>query len=366
MLLDADHKYLVALNHFPKFGPRRLKKLQAHFPDWRSAFFGKTIDLRAAGLEENLVNEFTVARININPDALMEKLAKENIQIVALGQKNYPKLLTEIYSPPALLYFRGRLNGENEYSIAIIGSRKYTSYGQQATAQIARDLAGAHFTIVSGLALGIDAIAHEATLSAHGRTIAVLGSGLDRQSIYPSANRYLADKIIASDGAVVSEFPLGTPPLRHHFPQRNRIIAGLSLGTVVIEASDKSGALITAQYALDQNREVFALPGSIYSSQSIGPNKLIKQGAKPITGAHDIIETLDLAQVANFIENKKIIPDSMEEKAIITNLTHEPTHINDIIHLTGLDTSLINSTLIIMEMKGMIKNLGGMKYVLAH
>lgn len=366
MFTSADLKYLVALSHFPKFGPQRLKKLQTRFPDWQSAFLASAADLQAAGLEENLANEFLAARININPDVLMEKLAKENIQILTLGQKNYPKLLAEIYSPPILLYFRGRLTGKNEYNIAIIGSRKYTSYGQQAAAQIARDLAEARFTIVSGLALGIDAIAHEATLSAHGRTIAVLGSGLDRQSIYPSANRYLADKIVAADGAVISEFPLGTPPLKHHFPQRNRIIAGLSLGTVVIEASDKSGALITAQYALDQNREVFALPGSIYSSQSIGPNKLIKQGAKTITSAHDIIETLDLAQVANFIENKKIIPESAEETAIITHLTHEPIHINDIIRLTGLDTSLINSTLVIMEMKGMIKNLGGMKYVLAH
>ncbi|MFH1979845.1 MAG: DNA-processing protein DprA, partial [Patescibacteria group bacterium] len=183
--------------------------------------------------------------------------------------------------------------------------------------------------------------------------------------IYPSVNRYLADKIIDSGGAIISEFPPGTLPLKYNFPQRNRIISGLSLGTLVIEAGEKSGALITAFCSLEQNREVFALPGSIYSPGSYGPNKLIKQGANAIVNANDIIETLNLTQATAYIQNKKIIPESKEEEKIIALLSHEPVYIDSIIQSTNMPASTVNSALTVMEMKGMIKNLGGMQYVLA-
>lgn len=361
---ENDLPYLLALSNFSKFGPVRLKKIKAFFPDWKTAFSAGSTDFRQAGIEDNIITEFFAIKPSLDPEKLWQDVLKENIYILTPDDNGYPPLLQEIYNPPAILYCRGNIDLQSQTNIAIIGSRKFTAYGQQAATQIARDLAQSNLTIVSGLALGIDAAAHSATLEVNGRTIAVLGSGLDRQSIYPSANRYLADKIVAGGGTVISEFPLGTPPLKYHFPQRNRIIAGLSIGTVVIEAQEKSGALITAQLALDQNREVFALPGSIYSPQSAGPNKLIKQGARPITSAHDIIETLDLAQITKLIKNKKIIPESAEEEKIISRLSYEPTHVNEIVQMTGLDTSLINSTLVLMEMKGMVKNLGGMKYIL--
>jgi DNA processing protein len=362
-------KYWVALNNFPKFGPIRFKKLLGHFSSkdktLKNAFTAKPLELIKAGIETNIAEEFVAARNNIHPEELIAKLEKENIKILTIIDEAYPKLLTEIYNPPALLYYRGVLDLQDDFSLAIVGTRKYTSYGQQAVENITKDLVRNNITIISGLALGIDALAHLATLEAGGKTIAVLGSGLDRQSLYPSQNRYLADKIVSAGGAVISEFPLGTAPLKYNFPQRNRIISGLSLGTLVIEAAEKSGALITATYALEQNREVFAVPGNIFSCVSAGPNKLIKDGAKPIVSALDIIEALNLTQATSYLDNKKILPESEEEKKIIAKLSFEPIHIDELVRLTRLDTATANSTLVIMEMKGMVKNLGSMNYILS-
>lgn len=360
-----DLKYWVGLNNFSKFGPIRFKRIRQYFPDLENAFKANLNELKQAGIEEKIAEEFITARLSINPDKLMEKIIKQSIKVITVEDKNYPKLLAEIYDQPPLLYCRGELTIADEFALAVVGSRKYSNYGRQATEQLVKDLSANNLTIVSGLAIGIDALAHEATLSSHGRTIAVLGSGLDRENIYPSQNRYLADKIIASGGAIISEFPLGSLPLKHHFPQRNRLISGLSLGVLVIEAGIKSGSLITARQGLEQNREVFAVPGNIYSPNSEGTNYLIKQGAKLVSSANDIIEALNLTQVASYIDNKKIIPDSFEEEKILTVLTYEPMHVDELIRLTKLDTATINSTLVIMEMKGVIKNLGSMQYVLA-
>lgn len=357
--------YLIALHHFPKFGPQRIMRLKKHFSSLEQAFNAKAPELQKARIEENIANEFVSARQNINPEAIMEKIIKERIKILTLDSQNYPRLLKEIYSPPPLLYYKGVLEQNNDFNIAIVGTRKFTSYGKQATEDIAGQLAKNGLTIVSGLALGIDTLAHSACLNAGGITIVVLGTGIDAQSIYPSTNRYLAEKIIASGGAVISEFPLETQPLRFNFPQRNRIISGLSLATLVIEAGEKSGALITAGFACEQNRDVFAVPGSIYSPVSVGPNNLIKQGAKPITAAADIMEALDLKNISAYIDNKKIIGDTQEEEIILRHLSFETCYIDELIRLTGLGAAAISSTLTIMEMKGMVKNLGGMQYVLA-
>ena len=358
-------KYWVALNNFTKFGPVRFKKLRKYFPDLKSAFSASVAQLVQAGIENNIVEEFVAVRPAIEPDKLMEKLDREEIKVVTQEDELFPKLLAQIYDPPPLLYFRGEFKQQDEYAIAVVGARKYSNYGRQVAEQIVKDLANNNLTIVSGLALGIDSIAHQAALAVNGRTIAVLGSGLDRQNIYPTQNRYLADKIVASGGVIFSEFPLGTLPLKHHFPQRNRLISGLSLASLIIEAGEKSGSLITATHALEQNREVFAVPGNIYSPLSVGANNLIKLGAKVITCANDIIEALNLVQVASYIENKKIIPESAEEEKILTILNYEPKHIDELVRLTKLNTSVINSTLTIMEMKGKVKNLGGMQYVKA-
>jgi len=360
-----DLKYWLALGQFYKFGPVKFKKLKNYFPDMASAFKATAKEMLAAGLDEKTAEEFIIFRRQIEPDKLIEDLAREKIKVLTIDQPAYPKLLKQIYDPPGLIYYRGDPEAFTGFALAVVGTRKFTPYGQQVAEKLVKELALNNLTIVSGLAMGIDALAHSAALQAGGKTIAVLGSGLDQQNIYPSQNRYLSDKIQASGGLIMSEYPIGTLPLKHHFPQRNRLISGLSHATLVIEAGEKSGALITAMHALEQNREVFAIPGSIYSQSSAGTNSLIKLGAKLIAGARDIIESLNLTAAAAYIENKKIIPESAEEELILKQLSYEPVHVDELKNLTRLDTSVINSTLTLMEMKGIVKNLGGMNYVLA-
>ncbi len=360
-----NKKYCLGLSSFSKFGPAKFKKLNKHFQNFKEAFLASQEELIRAGIESNIVDEFISFRNELDLNKLIEITEKENIKIITLQDKNYPKLLSEIHNPPPIIYYKGNIDLNNDFLLSIVGTRKYSQYGKQAASEISLELAKNKITIVSGMALGIDSISHHSCLEAGGKTIAVLGSGLDYQSIYPSSNRGLAEKIIDFGGAIISEFPPGTKPLKYHFPQRNRIISGLSLGTIVIEAGIKSGSLITAYLALEQNREVFALPGSIYSPNSAGTNKLIKQGARPITSIQDILDTLNFNEIAKEIKPKKIIGENDIEQKIIDNLSYEAIHIDEIARLTKLDTSTINSTLIIMEMKGMVKNLGGMQYVLS-
>lgn len=358
-------KYWLALSQFYKFGPVKFKKIKKYFPTMEAAFKAPLGELLKAGIDEKTAEEFIIFKHQVEPDRLLDDLNKEKIKILTIDNPAYPKLLKQIYDFPLLIYYRGDLEAASEFSLAIVGTRKFTPYGQQVTEKITKELVANNLAIVSGLAFGIDTLAHSAAVEAGGRTIAVLGSGLDRQSIYPSQNRYLADKIEAHGGLILTEYPLGAQPLRHHFPQRNRLISGLSLATLVIEAAEKSGAIITAMHALDQNRDVFAIPGNIYSPYSSGTNSLIKLGAKLISGAQDIIEALDLANAVAYTEAKKVIPESAEEELILAKLNYDPVHVDELVRLTKLDTSIINSTLTLMEMKGIIKNLGGMQYVLA-
>ena len=214
------------------------------------------------------------------------------MQTINLKHKNYPQLLKEIYDPPEKLYLLGKLKSKEKYPLAVVGTRRISSYGRQITMSLVKALSQAGLTIISGLALGTDGLAHQTALDVSGRTIAVLGSGLD--IIYPSAHKKLAQEIIKSGGAVVSEYPLNTRPSKWTFPARNRIVAGMCLGTLVIEAPKRSGALITARFALEQGREVFAVPGSIYTENSAGCHILIKMGAKPVTKPEDILESFNL------------------------------------------------------------------------
>ncbi len=360
-----NKKYCIGLSCFPKFGPIRFKKITKYFSNFQEAFLAPAEELIKAGIEKNVAEEFISFRNDIELESIIEILKKEKIKIITLQDNDYPKLLSEIYNPPPVLYYKGDLNLKKDFTLAIVGTRKHSNYGQQAASTFSQELAQNNITIVSGMALGIDSISHHACLEAGGKTIAVLGSGLDYKNIYPSSNRGLSERIVKSGGAIISEFPPETKPLRYHFPQRNRIISGLSLGTIVIEAGIKSGSLITAYLALEQNREVFALPGNIYSPISEGTNKLIKLGAKPVTSTQDVLEALNLNQATENIKTKKIIGETEEEKKIVRHLTHEGIHVDELVRLTKLDTSTINSTLTIMEMKGMVKNLGGMQYVLA-
>lgn len=361
---NNDLKYWLAFSQFPKIGSIRFSKLLNYFPSMEEAWQASAFDLAKAGLEENIIQEFLARKQDINPDLELEKLEKENIRVVTISDDNYPRLLREIWNPPALLYYKGILEKEEKLSIAVVGTRKITSYGRQVTSEITKELASHGITIVSGMAIGVDTVAHETTLEVGGRTIAVLGSGIDNASLYPAQNRYLASKIIANGGALISEYPIGTIAMPHFFPHRNRIISGLALGTLVVEATEESGALITAKYALDQNREIFAVPGNIWSPTSAGPNKLIKMGARVVTSANDILETLNFVNETDFVKTKTIVPENPEEAKLLEFLSSEPIHIDKLISLSGLDTKKVNSTLAIMEMKGKVKNLGGMNYIL--
>ncbi|HPA25985.1 MAG TPA: DNA-processing protein DprA [bacterium] len=361
---NPELKYWLAFLKLPKVGPVRLRKILRYFGSLKIAWSGEAMDFIAAGVEEDIVLGMLSKRQEINLEQLLEQMKQENIHAVTLEDKFYPKLLREIYNPPPVIFFKGTLNLEaDEFSLGVVGTRKYSPYGARVTPEIVRELTNKGLVIVSGLALGIDSMVHEATLEVKGRTIAVLGSGLDSKNIYPAFNKYLSEKIVANDGLLVSEYAPGTEPLKGNFPQRNRIISGLSLGILVIEAPESSGALLTARFALEQNREVFAIPGSIYSANSFGPNNLIRMGAKLVTGADDILEALNLNLVKEFVMTKKIVPDSLEEAKILENLSGEPIHVDELVRLTKLDTALLNSTLTLMEMKGRVRNLGSMMYV---
>lgn len=363
--MSDDIQYWLAIDRLQKIGPVKFKKLYSHFPTMKEAWFANASEWEKAGIDKNSISSFVVEKNQINPRQLLEEAEQEQIKIITILDKNYPAILKELYSPPAIIYYKGTLHGSDDVCLGVVGARKISQYGRQVTSEIVADLARNKIGIVSGLAVGVDSLAHQITLDNNGKTIAVLGGGIDKNSIYPSQNRYLAEKIIGSGGAVISEYKPKTLPIKLNFPARNRIISGLSLGSLIIEASEESGALITARFALEQNREVFAVPGSIYSPTSKGTNGLLKQGAKLVTCANDILETLNLDQLQSVISSKKISPDTKEEEILLQYLSKEPVHIDNLVKQSGLATNTVSATLIMMEMKGKIKNLGGMNYVLA-
>ena len=362
---NQNTKYYLGFAKIPCIGPVKFKQLQKCFPTLEQAWNAPMHTLSELGFSQNNISEFIRLRQEINLDQEIEALEKENITLLTIEDENYPKLLKEIYDPPFVLFYRGTLPTDNEFLVAIVGSRKYSNYGKQISNSIARELAENGIIVVSGLALGIDAMAHQAALDCQAKTIAVLGCGIEKSNIYPVHNRMLADKIIATNGCVMSEHPIGTPPYKSNFPQRNRIISGLSLGTLIIEAALKSGALITARFALEQNREVFAVPGPITSLTSEGTNNLIKMGGRPATCGQDILDALNLKQATDYIATQKITADSKDEAKLLEHLSREPKHIDELGRLTKMPSSAINATLTLMEMKGKVRHLGAMKYVLA-
>jgi len=358
--------YWVAFSRILGIGPVRFKLLLDYFhEDVAAAWRADSKELAQAGLDAKTIDGFLKQRTTSNPQQELEKLERLRIRVITLKDKDYPPLLKEITNAPPVLYIAGTFKKEEDrFALGLVGTRKVSSYGRQVTEQFARELAEGKVTVVSGLAHGIDSIAHIATLDAGGRTLAVLASGLD--TIYPADNLGLARRIVESgQGALVTEFPLGIKPDSRNFPARNRIISGLSLGILVTEAPKQSGALITANFALEQGRDVFAVPNGIYSPGSVGVNKLIQDGAHLVTNVQDILMALNLFMVPQHVEMQTALPDNSEERTLLALLSHDPRHVDEIIRDSGLPTTLVSSTLMMMELKGMIRQFGGMQYVLA-
>ncbi len=359
----SDLKYWLAFNRIQGIGRARFSQLESYFGNLERAWLASPADLRAAGLDGKTVEALVASRPDISPDAEMELVERYRVRALTLNDPSFPARLKEIYDVPPLLYIRGNLMPEDEWAIAVVGTRGATIYGRQVTERLAADLVHNRITVVSGLARGIDSIAHRTALEAGGRTLAVLGCGLD--IVYPAENTKLAQAIM-EQGALISEYPLGTRPKADHFPRRNRIMAGMCLGVVVAEAGEESGALITANLALEQNREVFAIPGSILSPRSRGTNRLIQEGAKLVRNAEDILEELNLTMIPRQIEMKEFVPANETEALLLKHLSHEPTHIDELCRQSDLPIATVSSTLSMMELKGIVRQLGGMNYALAH
>lgn len=353
-----------AFNCVDGFGPQAFKKLLAGFAELQEAWKNTDADhLEQLGLTKRQIDNLFQFRQKNSPEDLFEDLAKENIELLTIKDEAYPTQLREIASAPPVLYIRGDRAVLHNKSIAVVGSRKFTQYGQRVAENLTRDLVRTGLTVVSGLALGIDGIAHRAALDASGITAAVLGTGIDDATIYPREHFNLARRILENGGALITEQPPKTPSLKQNFPARNRIMAGLALGTLVIEAAEGSGSLITAGFALEQNREVFAVPGDIFSPQSTGTNQLLKKGAKLVSSATDILEEFGISRTQPQFALKIFEPRTDEEKTIWKTLSNEPLHIDKISKMARLDTATAASVLSALEIEGAVKNIGGQNFI---
>lgn len=359
-----DLNYWLGFNLVMGIGPTKLQALLDYYGDLGAAWTAPEDQLQRIGLDRRAISSLREARETLDLDAYRTRVAAMGIQVITWQSQHYPWLLREVAASPPVLYVAGALQEMDSWSVAVVGTRRVTPYGRQITRELVAGLARNNVTIVSGLARGIDGIAHQTALDVGGRTIAVLGSGL--ASLYPPEHRSLARRIIEENrGAVITEYALDTPPDGKNFPPRNRIISGLSLGTIVVEAGERSGALITANFAAEQNREVFAVPGNINSHASRGPNSLIQQGAKLVTCVEDVLEELNLTMVSQQVAVQMALPESAEEAALLAHLSPQPVHVDELTRVSGLSSAQVGSTLALMELKGMVQQVGGMKYVLA-
>jgi DNA processing protein len=355
-----DKKYWIGFNLIKGIGAVRMQGLIAYFGDLESAWSADSDSLAEAGLGAKVIERVVTARETVNLDKVWENIESQGIKILTWGDDDYPARLKEIDQPPPVLYIRGEYLPDDLFAVAIVGTRKVTPYGRQITEEIASFLAANGMTVISGLARGIDSIAHQTALKTGGRTMGILGSGVDK--IYPPEHRGLAGQIMER-GAIISDYAVGTPPDASNFPPRNRIISGLSLAVVVVEAAETSGALITAEFAAEQGREVFAVPGSILAPQSKGTNRLIQKGAQPLLTPADLMQALDLTRVGAQKSARKILPADETEARVLNVLGSEPLHVDEIRSQADLPIEKISATLALMELKGMVRQVGGMNYV---
>lgn len=354
--------YWVGFNRVLGIGPARLRALLDAFGGIAEAWHASASGLQEVGLDRRTIDNLLAARRSWDLASELERLEQAGVGALTWDSEDYPINLRNIHDPPPVIYVKGELLPEDDWAVAVVGTRHASVYGKEAARHLAISLAHSGVTVVSGLAAGIDAVAHQAALDAGGRSLAVLGSGVD--VVYPPQNQRLAEQLV-QQGALVSEYPLGTKPDRSNFPPRNRIISGLALGTVVVEAGARSGALITAEFAAEQGREVFAVPGSIFQRSCEGTNRLIQDGAKPVLAVGDVLEELSLSQVTQQAEVRAAVPTTPIERAVLDLLSAEPTHVDELGRAADLPAPTVASTLALLELKGLARQVGGMSYVLA-
>lgn len=353
-----ERAYWLAFHRVPYIGPARLRRLVETFGSLERAWSAPVSELQRC-LEDRARAELVKARAELDVAVLYRQVVDSGVQITTPVDLSYPSLLSEIPAPPPVLYYRGELLETDRTAVAIVGTRRVTPYGREMAARLAGDLARAGVTIVSGLARGVDGVAHQAALDAGGRTIAVLGSGINR--IYPPEHRKLAARI-AEQGAVLSDYLPETPPDGVNFPPRNRIISGLSLGVVVVEAPDRSGALITVDFAADQGRDVFSVPGPVSAPNSTGTNRLIREGARLVRTADDVLEDLQIRRNPEQMAMQQALPLDDDERRLLAVLTAGPQHIDDIAALSDSTVADVAGRLMMLELQGLVRNTGAQHY----
>jgi DNA processing protein len=360
-----ERYYWLTFSLISGIGIRRVQHLLQNFDSLKNAWQAAERELASVFGEKSARAKFVAARQMLDLEAELRKFERCNAWFIAYSDPEYPDSLKQLPDAPLVLYGRGEFRQTDLHALAVVGTRKPTKYGLDAAFDLSSQLASAGLTIISGLAPGIDAAAHQGALRVQGRTIAICGCGVD--IVYPREHEGLATQIIES-GALMSEVPLGMPPDARNFPRRNRIISGLSQGVLVVEAPESSGALITANLAAEQGRDVFAVPASIYNTTGRGTNRLIQDGAKLVTSADDILTefnlTVQLTQARQ--EVRKVVPANETEAEILKLLDVEPLHIDEVVRLSGLSTAVVGSTLTILELKGLVQMVGHMQYSLNH
>jgi len=356
--MNKDLPYWVATSAIGGVGTATFNYLLKHFKTLKKFWEAPEVQIHKLKVDAKTREAIFEFRNKVDPKVYLNTVYERGIKVVSSVDRDYPVNLRQISDAPPVLYFRGTLIAQDDLAIAVVGTRYPTVYGKQVTEKLVYELVNAGLTIVSGLARGIDSIAHKAAVDAGGRTIAVLGSGVD--TIYPPENKNLAEQIV-KNGALVSEFPLGFPAVPSNFPARNRIISGLSLGVLVTEAAIDSGSLITAGCAAEQSREVFAVPGPITSRMSVGTNKLLKEGVHPVTESVDILEILDVETKKRFTSARASVIKQVKDKdqmKILNVLDGQAKHIDVIVRESGLKIDTVSSKLSLMELQGHIKNYG--------
>lgn len=361
--MEIKTQYWLGISAFNKIGPKRFAVLYKYFKNVKDIWGSGKGDLIKAGLFEKIASDFVSFREKFDPASCFLRLQKLGIRVITIENKEYPESLKKTDSAPFLLYIMGQILPEDSLALGIVGTRKITSYGRQVTENLTSLLVGSGITIVSGLAYGVDSVAHNTAIDSGGRTIGVWAGGLD--TITDGYRKNLVSKILKDKrGAVVSEYPLGFSPQVSTFPQRNRIIAGLSLGVLVTEAAEDSGSLITAKYAQKFKRQVFAVPGPITSTMTSGTAKLLKGGAKLVYSVRDILDELEIEQRAKIQEVRKILPDDKNEEMILKILENEEKTVDQIVRDSKIKSGPIASILTLMEIKGKIKNMGNGTYAI--